>query len=431
MVRRAFRTAFSDTELEDIYSSAWVGTLRTLERRHAELSDEEIRKYLLTAVANQASKELRRRRRKPTAPLEFEDAVVDDAGGPDERAVGSERTRIARDLLASLPKRRRAVMLLRYGWGLDPQQVCELVDGLSPRAYRKEVTRGVDELTDRMRRLERGDWCADRESVLKAYAAGVADVDESRQARAHLSHCHGCSEFVARLGGHLHDLGAAAAVPASLDALDGRASIVDRIGEACERVRDAVGGIVTRGGGEGAGEIAGQIGAAGGTRGAAGGVGAALVAKLAGLGTAGKVAAVCLTGGAAATACLSAAIVPGLGPAGVGADREQSSPRQPAAARTAAPEEIELNEPEVGRPAPPPVRQTRSRDAGDAAGEAKPEPPPVEQTEPVAEDTPPVQQEFGIAATAAPAGGGDSSGSSAGGGGTGSGGSAVKREFGP
>jgi len=302
---------------------------------------------------------------------------------------------------------------------------------LSPRAYRKEVTRGVDELTERLRRHERGDWCADREGVLKAFAAGLADADESRQARAHLSHCHGCSEFVARLGGHLHDLGAAAAVPASLDVLDGKASIFDRIGEAGERVRDAVGGVVARGGGEGAGEIAGQIGAAGGTRGAAGGVGAALVAKVAGLGTAGKVAAVCLTGGAAATACLSVAVVPGLGPAGVGADREQSSPRQPAAARTAAPEEVEINEPEVGRPAPPPARQTRSRDADDPAGDARPEPPPVEQAEPVAADTPPVQQEFGVAATATPGGGGGSSASPPGGGGMGGGGSAVRREFGP
>ena len=85
-----------------------------------ELSDEEVRKYVLTAVANHASKELRRRSRRPTAPLEAVHAVADDRRLPDERAAKLEDSRITRDLLASLPPRRRAVMLLRYGWGLEP-----------------------------------------------------------------------------------------------------------------------------------------------------------------------------------------------------------------------------------------------------------------------------------------------------------------------
>src|SRR5688500_304034 len=58
MVARAFRGAFCRDELDDIYASAWVGTLRALAGRHAGLTDDEIRSYLLTAVANQAGKEL-------------------------------------------------------------------------------------------------------------------------------------------------------------------------------------------------------------------------------------------------------------------------------------------------------------------------------------------------------------------------------------
>src|SRR6266540_870595 len=148
LVRRAFRGAFGNDEIEDIYSSAWLGTLRSLERRHDQLTDEEIRKYLLTAVAHHASKELRRRRRKPTAPLDGVHAVADDRAAPDEHAARLEESRVARDLLASLPPRRRAVMLLRYGWGLEPAQVCGLVKGLSPRAYRKEFSCEVAELTE-------------------------------------------------------------------------------------------------------------------------------------------------------------------------------------------------------------------------------------------------------------------------------------------
>ena len=85
--------------------------------RHTELSEEEIRRYVMTAVAHHASKELRRRGRRPTAPLEALGEVADSASSPDERAVAMEDADLARDLLASLPKRRRAVMLLRYGWG--------------------------------------------------------------------------------------------------------------------------------------------------------------------------------------------------------------------------------------------------------------------------------------------------------------------------
>jgi DNA-directed RNA polymerase specialized sigma24 family protein len=117
MIRRAFRRAFDDDEVEDIYSNAWLGTLRALARRHEGLSDEEIRKYVLAAVANHASKELRRRSRRPTTTLEAVHTVADDGLPPDERAAKLEHGRLTRDLLSTLLPRRRAVMLLRYGWG--------------------------------------------------------------------------------------------------------------------------------------------------------------------------------------------------------------------------------------------------------------------------------------------------------------------------
>ena len=88
MVRRAFRAAFCEAEIEDIYSSAWLGTLRALERRGDELTEEELRRYLLTAVANHASKELRRRGRRPTSPLEDARAVADSSRTtPDELSL--------------------------------------------------------------------------------------------------------------------------------------------------------------------------------------------------------------------------------------------------------------------------------------------------------------------------------------------------------
>jgi RNA polymerase sigma factor (sigma-70 family) len=309
MVRRAYGPAFSDDEIEDVYSNAWMGTLRALESRQAAMDDEEVRRYVFTAVAHQAGKELRRRRRRPVAPLERAAAVVDTSAAPDERADQHEQSRITRDLLSSLPPRRRAVLLLRYGWGLEPAQVCELIEGLSLRAYRKEITRGVDELTDRIRILERGAWCAEREPVLKAFAAGIADAEQARQAQHHLSHCRPCSDFVGRLCSHLHDLGSATAVPAVDLAADGHVSVPDHIGDLAERARDTVSGIFAK-----AGASAPEAGASLPSpvpRGA-GAAGAGLLAKLAGVGAAGKAALACVGGGAVATVCVVAGLGPGL-----------------------------------------------------------------------------------------------------------------------
>ena len=325
MVRRAFRGAFCGDELDDIYASAWVGTLRALAERQADLDDDEIRSYVLTAVANQAGKELRRRRRKPTAPLELVGSVPDQGDTPEERAASGEQSRVTRDLLASLPPRRRAVMLLRYGWGLEPRQVCSLISGLSPRAYRKEVTRGVDELTEKMRAVESGEWCADREPVLKAFVAGLAGEDETRQARAHLSHCRHCSDFVARLSGHLHDFGGTAALVGTIDGLDGHLGISDRLLE----LGDRAAGLVARGGANGADEASGQIATAVSARGA-GAAGAGVLAKLASVGAAGKLALACVGGGVAATACVAAGVVP----FGLAGDKDARPPQARPAERS-------------------------------------------------------------------------------------------------
>ena len=210
MIGRAFGSAFSPEEIEDVYANAWTSTLSALRGREGSMSDEELRSYLLTAVANHASKEMRRRRRKPTGALEDSHAQVlfdPHQPTPDERVSGSETGSQARDVLASLPPRRRAVMLLRYGWGLEPKEVCRLIGGLSPRAYRKEITRGVEQMIARYGQLESGEWCESRAPLLRDYVAGVADADRERQAREHISHCRHCSELVGRLSTSLRELG--------------------------------------------------------------------------------------------------------------------------------------------------------------------------------------------------------------------------------
>jgi RNA polymerase sigma factor (sigma-70 family) len=428
MIRRAFRGAFDDDEIEDIYANAWLGTLRALERKHDQLSDEEVRKYVLTAVANHASKELRRRSRRPTAPFEAVHAVSGDDLSPDEQAAKLEDSRVTRDLLASLPPRRRAVMLLRYGWGLDPRQVCRLVKGLSPRAYRKEITRGVDELTAKLRMVERGEWCADREPVLKAYAAGLADPEQQRQARQHLSHCRRCADFVGKLSGHLHDIGASVAAPSALEGIsDDRLSLAGRVGDLVHRMRESAGGALGGRPSDGAEEIASQAASVSTSARGAGAAGAGVLAKLAGLGTAGKLAAVCLGGGAAATVCVAAGIVP-ADLSGIGSGSKRTAPNDhPAHERSAHPSPRDSGQSLSAQsgdepPGPPsPVSDDEVVDDQTSEPPPAPEPPP-----PIESSAPPAQQEFGVASaspgyTASPGAPSSDDG----------GGSAVQQEFGP
>jgi len=402
MVRRAFGGMFSDAEIEDVYGNAWLGTLRALKDR-PELPEPELRKYVLTAVANHASKELRRRGRRPTAPLEYAPEVPDHQETPDERVTTKESSQVTREILSTLPERRRAVMMFRYGWGLDPQEVCGLVQGLSHRAYRKEITAGVDEVTQKLRLVEQGGWCDDREPVLKAYATGLADPDQQRQAEQHLAHCRPCTDFVAKLSGHLHELGSAVALSGTAGVDDGAASIADRIGSAIDRAREAV---LERGGQEPAEMTAGQLASSGAGRGA-GAASAGVLAKIAGASAVPKLFAACIAGGAAAT-CVAAGVVPGI---------ELTGADKPEAVREIADEGVEAKPPVPPKTLPSQLDHESAPPNPDEGqdGEPSSEPAPApSQPEPAPEPAPapqaPAAAQFDPVAappvSSAPSGGG-------------------------
>ena len=435
MIARAFGSALGPEEIEDIYANAWTATLSALGGRTEKMSDEELRSYLLTAVANHASKEMRRRRRKPTSALEDAHAqVLSDSHqpSPEERAVGNESGSLARDVLASLPKRRRAVMLLRYGWGLQPKEVCSLIDGLSPRAYRKEITRGVEQMIERLGQAESGEWCRSRESIIRDYVAGTADPELERQATEHLGHCRHCAGLVGRLTEGLNDLGAGAAWTGVAGALaEDRLSLSDRLAALADRAQHTVAG--AGGPGEGAGSTVTAVASSGGARGA-GAAGAGLAAKLAGIGVAGKTAIACLGASVAATACVATGVLPAPGAGG-----DEPAPDGPPDRRvrvdreltpSPTPDAIQIAEPGRGT----------GKGGGEGSGGDSRKKVEQEAAEPVAAEGAPLsspapaaapeQQEFGLPAAASGGGGGGSGGSSSSSGGA-AGGGDVAREFGP
>lgn len=430
MIRRAFGAAFSEHEIEDVYANAWTSTLAALRGRAEGMDDEALRSYLLTAVANHAAKEMRRRARRPTSELSDRHAQVlhdPHLPAPEERVVSSEAGAIARDVLSSLPSRRRAVILLRYGWGLEPKEVCSLVDGLSPRAYRKEITRGVEQMIERLRETESGEWCRSREPLLRDYVAGVADRDARRQAVKHIDHCRRCGELVGRLSGGLNELGSAGWVLAA-----------GAIGEApsggiagiLERGREATLETARTGG-----EAATAVASTGGTRGGAGAIGAGALAKMTGLGALGKAALACAGAGAGAVACVVGGVVSVDGPGRDGKPPAQPAPKTRSLERVALKPTLSVDQfetPANPEQAGPRVKQDAPRPADEApepeaAVPTAPEGAPVSSPAPTA---PAGQQEFGLPAAATP-GSGSPAGSGSGGGGSRAGGGDVAREFGP
>ena len=308
MIARAYGRALREEEVEDIYSSAWAAMLSALRTRGRDMAESELRAYILTAVASHASKEMRRRHRKPTGSIEpAAEQVLADGHQPlpDEIAIGSEERSMARDVLSSLPQRRRAVMFLRFGWGLSPNEVCALIPGLSPRAYRKEVTKGTEQLLDSLRRVDSGEWCLERELLVRDLVAGTADEDSKRQAEEHLSHCAGCSDLAARLRGQLHDIGSSIALGSVIGAVGvGKLGLIERIV---------------------------SLGSTGSSSSMAG---AGVAAKIAGVGGAGKAVMACVGAGAAATACVAAGVIPGVSLDG----GDRSAPSGGAVERVAVPE---------------------------------------------------------------------------------------------
>ena len=400
MVSRAYGKALTEDEIEDVYAAAWAATLSALRGRAEKMSDEELRAYLLTAVASHARKELRRRSRKPSVGFEasHEQAVSDlHLPLPDEAAISAESAGVARDLLVSLPPRRRAVMLLRYGWGLAPGEVCALISGLSPRAYRKEVTRGVEQLIERLGQHESGDWCRSREPLLRDYVAGVANEDERLQVEQHLGHCRACSEFASSLTGHLHDFGSGLAVMSAAALIGGHGfGLAERLASLLDAGRSTLSGAVER-----VEATLSTVAASGGARGG-GAAGAGLAAKAFAGGGGAKAALACLGTGAAATACVAAGIVPGVPGVDLGgADDRLKRPEREQVRRAHPQPPTRVTDPILEVAQVPPVEDPApTQPSPEPEEQPEPEPEGVEEPAPA---VPPEVEEFDPVATAAPA----------------------------
>ncbi|MBO0768134.1 MAG: sigma-70 family RNA polymerase sigma factor [Solirubrobacterales bacterium] len=118
--------------------------LRAWERLPAGLSDAQQRAWLGQTAKRLALDELRRRRRRPSAPLEDDVAAFEDQDAD-----------AAREALSTLPPHERFVLMLRFDAGFSHLEIAQLLD-ISEAAARKRISRARTQFM-RAYRLTQGD----------------------------------------------------------------------------------------------------------------------------------------------------------------------------------------------------------------------------------------------------------------------------------
>ena len=107
--------------------------------------EARFRTWLLTIAVNEARAALRRQGRRNEQGLDLVDTVVDDAAGPDDRAVAGIELARVRACLETLPDKQRLAVTLRVFEGLSFREVGQAI-GSSEGAARVNYHHGIRRL---------------------------------------------------------------------------------------------------------------------------------------------------------------------------------------------------------------------------------------------------------------------------------------------
>ena len=126
-------------------------------------------------------------------PLEEASAREGEEAGPAQAAEEREAVAIAREAIASLPERDRALFFQRHQLGLTPQEILRRNPGLSERTYRKLIGRANARAMRAFEEIEGGERCAQMSGErLRSFVAGEGSEEERACVKRHLCHCGAC-----------------------------------------------------------------------------------------------------------------------------------------------------------------------------------------------------------------------------------------------
>lgn len=213
------RAGCGEADAEDIFAA-------TLERIMRKFDDPESSPYapaqtvalLKKACLQKLIDERRHRDVLDFVPLEDAGARAGEGTGPAEAAEGREAVAIAREAIASLSDRDRALFYQRHLLELTPQEIIRRNPGLSERTYRKVIWRANARALRAFEEIEEGERCAQMGGErLRRFAAGEGDEVETAAVKRHLRRCGACRAEAARMRTHLHDVAAGLAAVLAIE----------------------------------------------------------------------------------------------------------------------------------------------------------------------------------------------------------------------
>jgi RNA polymerase sigma factor (sigma-70 family) len=187
-----------DAEFPDAYQGAWR---KVLDGERRGRSVRNLEHALRWGIHNSWLEECRRRRRRPTAPLEETAPTAYRTQAPPDPAEQVERLESARYLfeaVGTIDELSWRVVLLRRVWGLSPAEVCSTL-GISRRTYRTEHARALTLIYKRLSETLAGQECAGRHDSLRAVAASEAEGGLEEEVGAHVRNCSGCRRLLASM----------------------------------------------------------------------------------------------------------------------------------------------------------------------------------------------------------------------------------------
>jgi RNA polymerase sigma factor (sigma-70 family) len=203
--RVARRLVHSDAEAEDLAQTAILNALR---RAQYIQDSQHVKAYVLTAVRNLWRNQLRQQGRRRFVGADAAEYVAADELGPEERALTSLDTAIARAAFSSLSERSQQVLLLRYVEGLSYAALADAL-GITTVAARQRAHRARDELIgaciDHTASPGSG-GCSAVRTRLGRYLRGRLTRGVRLEIAEHLQRCASCTECLDQLKelyGHL------------------------------------------------------------------------------------------------------------------------------------------------------------------------------------------------------------------------------------
>ena len=319
------------------------------------------------------------------APSDPQDRVLtelsDDGGDPEARLLA--RVELARAIEAAerLTAAQQVVYRSRFVEQQTPRETCRTLK-LNRQTYYSRLKAAVSAVEEA---LEPERFSALERELLSGYLAGTSTASERRRARRLLA----ADPHAVVMFRELRDLhqGAAAVLPVPVVDRAADLSLGERMLGGLDSLRDRIGGA---GSDPLAEQAVAQLSGSGAGR-AAGTAGGGVLAKLGLVGGTGKLVASCVAGGAVATVCVATGVAPFVGGS---ADRDRAAPEprdEPAAVRSVTvPDRVAVE-------TEPRSRLDGEREQASQQGDGN---EPASVSPAVDPATPPVEQEFGVAAAA-------------------------------